>query len=115
MKLLGAYKTEDGKIYDLIYFSDEGLGRAIGPIPKHVGAAGVAEEVHASSESEAKELLIEKLAGIKVKGPTFLTTSTTTSGVTRTTSTTLPPELINADPKLVVRMRANLLFKTIQS
>lgn len=99
MKNLGIYKTKDGKLYDLIYFSDEGLGQAIGPIPERVGAAGVATEVRASSNSEAKELLIEKLAGIEVKGPTFLTTTTTSSGITRTTSTTLPLDLINTDTK----------------
>jgi hypothetical protein len=101
MKRLGIYETRDGRIYDLIYFPVEGLGQAIGPIPERVGAAGVAAEVRASSESEAKELLIEKLAGIEVKGPTFLTTTKTTSGRTTATSTTLPPELINADPEIV--------------
>jgi hypothetical protein len=50
MKSLGAFKNRDGKIYDLIYFSDEGLGQAIGPmIPNTIGTAIIAVEVKASS------------------------------------------------------------------
>ena len=102
MKSLGAFKTRDGKIYDLIYFSDEGLGQAIGPmIPNTIGTASIAVKVKASSESEAKKLLIEKLAGIELKGLTFFTTTTATDGTRGTTSTTLPPELINVDSNIV--------------
>jgi len=111
MKNLGIYETKDGRLYHLVYFPNEGLGQAIGPLPERVGAAGVATEVYASSDSEAKEMLIEKLAGIEVKGPTFLTTTTATSGVTRTTSTTLPPELIKADPEFVITNASKLIVQ----
>ena len=111
MKRLGIYKTRDGQVYDLIYFPSDGLGQAIGPIPKRVGAAGVAAEVRSSVDSEAKQLLIEKLSGIEVKGPTFFTTATTASGVTVATSTTLPQELVNADPESVSMDASRLIVQ----
>jgi hypothetical protein len=98
MKSLGAFRNKDDKIYDLIYFPDDGLGRAIGPIiPGMSGAVGVAVEVHADSELEARALLIEKLADIKTKGPTFFTTTANSDGTSGTTATTMPIELLKPD------------------
>jgi len=113
MKSLGFYEAEDGNIYELIYFPDEGLGQAIGPIPEHVGTARVAEEVHANSELEARVLLIAELKGTEIedKGPTLLTTTTNTTGATRATSTTLPQGLINADPELVSKDASKLIVQ----
>ena len=65
MKRLGIYKTRDGKVYDLIYFPKEGVGQAVGPIPKRVGAAGVAAE---DAGRKAQEHGMKEL-DVRVKGP----------------------------------------------
>jgi len=111
MKRLGIYKSKDRKIYDLVYFPENQLGQAIGPLPERVGAAGVAAEVRTSSEIEAEKLLVEKLSGIEKKGPAFVTTTTSLSGVSRTTTTTLPPELINADPETINMNASELIIQ----
>lgn len=111
MKRLGIYKGKDRKIYDLVYFPENQLGQAIGPLPERVGAAGVAAEVHTPSEIEAEKLLVEKLSGIEKKGPSFVTTTTSLSGVSRTTTTTLPPEVINADPETADKNASELIIQ----
>lgn len=111
MKRLGIYESKDRKIYDLVYFPENQLGQAIGPLPDRVGAAGVAAEVRTYSEIEAEKLLVEKLSGIEKKGPSFVTTTTSLSGVSRTTTTTLPPELINADPETANKNASKLIIQ----
>jgi hypothetical protein len=111
---LGAFQAQDGKIYDLFYFPDECLGQAIGPIIPGglIRTAGIAEKVHARSESEAKALLIEKLAGITAKGPTFFTTIANVDGTAGTSATTMPLQIVDADSNLLnVNASANAITR----
>jgi hypothetical protein len=61
MKRLGVYTTVDGNMYDLHYFEEDELAQAVGPLPKRSGSAGVAVELIAESEEDAREKLIEAL------------------------------------------------------
>ena len=111
MKRLGVYTSIDGKLYDLLFFPSDNLAQAVGPLPDRVGAAGVAFEVFAKTELEAKEKLWEAIAGIESKGSGFVTSVTSGSGVTTATTTTLPPELIQADPNIASKNASDLIIK----
>jgi len=58
---LGIYTTKDGRDYDCHFLPDEKMAQAVGPLPSpgHVGARGVAFEVEAKSEQEARQKLAE--------------------------------------------------------
>lgn len=58
---LGFHRSKSGKDYDLLYFSDVKKGQAIGPLPLHHGAAGVAVEIEAENGREAYQQLMEAL------------------------------------------------------
>ena len=60
------WSSSKKKLYDLQYFEDTGIGRAVGPIPKGKGQAGVGSvgtlvEVIGKSELEAFELLRSRI------------------------------------------------------
>ena len=114
MKRIGVYTSKDGKLYDLLFFPSDNLAQAIGPLPDRVGAAGAAFEVLAETELEAKEKLLEAIAGIESRGSGFVTSVTSGSGVTTATTatlTTLPPELIQADPDIASKNASELILK----
>jgi len=60
---LGIYQTTSGKEYDCHFRPDEKIAHAVGPLPEpgQVGSRGVAFEVRAESEQEAKQKLTEKI------------------------------------------------------
>jgi len=61
METLGIYKTTDGKEYDCLFFPNERIAEAIGPLPEpgQSGARGPAFTVHVASKKEAVEKLVE--------------------------------------------------------
>ena len=111
MKRLGVYTSKEGKLYDLLFFPSDNLAQAVGPLPDRVGAAGLAFEVFVETESEAREKLLEAIAGIESRGSGFVTSVTSGSGVTTATTTTLPPELIQADPNIASKNASELILK----
>ena len=52
---LGIFKSKSGKIYDCHFIPDEKMARAVGPLPERVGARGVAFEIRAEPEQEARQ------------------------------------------------------------
>lgn len=60
---LGIYQTKDGKEYDCHFMQDAKIAEAIGPLPEadQVGSRGVAFEVRAESEQEARQKLATKI------------------------------------------------------
>lgn len=60
---LGIYRAEDGKDYHCQYALDDKIAEAIGPLPEpgQTGARGVAYEVKAESEQEARAKLAAKI------------------------------------------------------
>ena len=63
IKNIGLYRTKEGLSYDCQFIPDANLAQAVGPLPapRQVGARGVAFEVEAESEEEAREKLAEKI------------------------------------------------------
>ena len=59
MILLGMYTTKDGKNYDCHFLPGEKIAQAVGPLPDRVGVSGVAFEVRAESEQEARQKIAE--------------------------------------------------------
>jgi hypothetical protein len=58
---LGILTDKNRERYDCLYFPDEDLAQAIGPLPERIGARGVAVSVFAKSEQEAREKLLLRL------------------------------------------------------
>jgi len=59
---LGVCTTKDGKRYDCNFYLDDKRAEAIGPLPKDQhGARGIATEVFAENEEEAKIKLGQRL------------------------------------------------------
>jgi hypothetical protein len=61
MITLGVFTTRDGNCYDCQFIPKEKTAQAVGPIPGRVGARGVAYEVGAESEEEARQKLAEEI------------------------------------------------------
>jgi hypothetical protein len=63
MIMLGIYQAKDDKKYDCHFILDGQTARAIGPLPHsgQAGPRGVAFEVGAKSEQEAKQKLAEAI------------------------------------------------------
>lgn len=63
MIYLGIYQTKDGKEYDCNYIPADKIAEAIGPLPEpgQFGSRGVAFEVRAESEQEARQKLVEAI------------------------------------------------------
>jgi len=60
---LGIYQTLDGKEYDCHFLPEGKVAQAIGPLPEgdQIGSRGVALEVSAETEQEAKQKLAEAI------------------------------------------------------
>ena len=57
MIMLGKYTTKAGNNYDCQYLPKDKLVQAVGPLPKREGARGVAFEIRAESEQEARQII----------------------------------------------------------
>jgi hypothetical protein len=60
---LGIYQTVDDKEYDCHFLPEGKVAQAIGPLPKgdQIGSRGVAFEVKAETENEAKQNLAKEI------------------------------------------------------
>ncbi len=57
MIILGKFTTKEGNNYDCQYLPEDKLVQAVGPLPKREGARGVAFELRAESEQEARQII----------------------------------------------------------
>ena len=84
IKNIGLYRTKKDLLYDCQFIPDGNLAQAVGPLPPpgQVGARGVAFEMEAKSEEEARKKLAEMI------GPGYYQEmiTTTSSGVSITAS-----------------------------
>ena len=55
MIILGIFKSKEGKSYDCHFIPEKKMAQAVGPLPERVGARGVAFEIRAESEQEARQ------------------------------------------------------------
>lgn len=58
---LGVYTTIDGEKYDCHFILTEKVVQAVGPLPQRVGARGVAFEVKAESEQDARQKIASEI------------------------------------------------------
>ena len=61
MIILGKFTTKEGNNYDCQYLPEDKLVQAVGPLPEHIGARGVAFEAIAESEKEARKKIAEAI------------------------------------------------------
>ncbi len=55
MNNLGIFESKTGRRYDCHFIPEEKMAQAIGPLPERVGSRGVAFEIRAESEKEARQ------------------------------------------------------------
>ena len=58
---LGIFESKEGRSYDCQFLPEEKMAQAVGPLPARVGPRGVAFEVQAESEEEARQKILSAI------------------------------------------------------